>query len=95
MALQAAGLTLKSSKIAFGPKSNEYLAHVISAEGITVGKDRITAIQSYRSPPALKIFAQYSDRCGEFCPEFHSRLCRGHHAFSGVNSRRVHHYIPY
>ena len=51
VALQAAGLTLKPSKLAFGPKSVVYLGHVISAEGVSIGKDRIKAIQKIYQPP--------------------------------------------
>ena len=54
-ALQAAGLTLKPSKVAFGPKLVAYLGHVISAEGIVaVGKDRIKAIQELPTPTCIK-----------------------------------------
>ena len=44
-ALQAAGLTLKPSKMPFGPNSVTYLGHVISAEGVSFGTDRIQVIQ--------------------------------------------------
>ena len=54
VALQAAGLTLKPSKLAFGPKSVVYLGHVISAEGVAVGKDRIKAIQELPTPTCIK-----------------------------------------
>ena len=50
VALQAAGLTLKPYKLAFGPKSVAYLCHVISAEGVAVGEDRIKAIQELPTP---------------------------------------------
>ena len=43
-ALQTAGLTLKPSKIHFGPKAVQYLGHVLSADGIRIGEDRIKAI---------------------------------------------------
>ena len=43
-ALQKAGLTLKPSKMQFGSKQVKYLGHVISAEGITIGNDRVKAI---------------------------------------------------
>ena len=39
--LQTAGLTLKPSKIHFGPKEVQYLGHVLSADGIRMGEDRI------------------------------------------------------
>ena len=42
-ALQAAGLTLKPSKLQFGSKQVKYLGHVISEHGITIGDDRIKA----------------------------------------------------
>ena len=53
-ALQAAGLTLKPSKLVFGPKSVACLGHVISAEGVAVGKDRIKAIQELPTPTCIK-----------------------------------------
>ena len=54
-ALQAAGLTLKPSKLAFGSKSVAYLGHDISAEeGVAVGKDRIKAIQELPTPACIK-----------------------------------------
>ena len=53
-ALQAAGLTLKPSMMSFGPKSVTYLGHVISAEGVSVGTDRIQAIQKLKTPKSLK-----------------------------------------
>ena len=41
LALQAAGLTLKPSKLQFGSKQVKYLGPVISEHGITIGDDRI------------------------------------------------------
>ena len=38
-AFQVAGLTLKQSKIHFGPKGVQYLGHVLSANGIRMGED--------------------------------------------------------
>ena len=43
-ALQTAGLTLQPSKIHFGPNNVQYLGHVLSADGIRMGEDRIKAI---------------------------------------------------
>ena len=54
VALQTAGLTLKPSKVSFGPKSIEYLGHIISADGISVGDDRIKAIQELPTPTSIK-----------------------------------------
>ena len=53
-ALQAAGLTLKSSKIHFGPKEVHYLGHVLSANGIRMGKDRVKAIIDLKTPTTTK-----------------------------------------
>ena len=56
VALQAAGLTLKPSKLAFGPKSAVYLGHVISAEGISIW----SKISKINQPPrASKIFVPF------------------------------------
>ena len=40
-ALQTAGLTLQPSKIHFGTKEVQYLGHVLSADSIRMGEDRI------------------------------------------------------
>lgn len=53
-ALQAAGLTLKPSKVQFGQKEIEYLGHVISAKGISVSTDRIQAITQLPTPTCIK-----------------------------------------
>ena len=53
-ALQTAGLTLQPSKIHFGPKEAQYLGHVLSADGICMGKDRIKAIIDLKTPTTIK-----------------------------------------
>ena len=53
-ALQAAGLTLKPSKIHFGPKEVYYLGHVLSANGIRMGEDRIKATIDLKTPTTTK-----------------------------------------
>ncbi|CAB1113485.1 unnamed protein product [Ectocarpus sp. CCAP 1310/34] len=53
-ALQAAGLTLKPSKIQFGQKEVDYLGHVISAKGISVSTDHIDAIRNLPTPTCIK-----------------------------------------
>ena len=50
LALQTAGLTLKPTKIHFGPKEVQYLGHVLSADGIRMGEDRIKAIVDLKTP---------------------------------------------
>ena len=55
-ALQTAGLTLKSSKIHFGPKKVQYLAHVLSASGIRMGEARIKAIIDFKTPTTIQEF---------------------------------------
>ena len=52
--LQAAGLTLKPSKIHFGPKEVHYLGHVLSASGIRMGGGRIKAIVELKTLTAIK-----------------------------------------
>ena len=49
-AIQAAGLTLKPSKLQFGSKQVKYLGHIISEHGITIGDDRIKAISDLPYP---------------------------------------------
>ena len=53
-ALQAAGLTLKPSKVQFGPKEVKYLGHILSADGIRLGDDRIKSILDLPTPTNIK-----------------------------------------
>ena len=53
-ALQTADLTLKPSKIYFRPKDVQYLRHVLSADGIRMGEDRIEAIIDLKTPTTVK-----------------------------------------
>ena len=53
-ALQTAGLTLKPAKIHFGPKEVQYLGHVLSADGIRMGEDRIKTIVDLKTPTTIK-----------------------------------------
>ena len=53
-ALQTADLTLKPSKIHFGPKEVQYLGYVLSADGICIGEDRIKAIIDLKTPTTIK-----------------------------------------
>ena len=53
-ALQAAGLTLKPSKISFGPKQLHYRGHVLSVNGIRMGEDRIKAITDLKTATTIQ-----------------------------------------
>ena len=53
-ALQAAGLTLKPSKIHFRPKGVHYFEHVLPVDGIRIGEDRIKAIVDLKTPTTTK-----------------------------------------
>ena len=53
-ALQAAGLTLKPSKIHFGSKEVHYLGYIFSANGIHMGEDQIKAIIDLKTPTTIK-----------------------------------------
>ena len=53
-ALQTAGLTLQPSKIHFGPKEVQYPGHVLSADGIRMGKERIKAVIDLKIPTTIK-----------------------------------------
>ena len=53
-ALQTAGLTLTPSRMHFGPKEVQYLGHVLSADGIRMGEDRINAIIDMKIPTTIK-----------------------------------------
>ena len=62
VALQAAGLTLKPSKVAVGRKSVVYLGHDVFAEQVAVGQDRIKAIQELPTPTCIKGLSERSGR---------------------------------
>ena len=53
-ALEAVGLTSKSSKIHFGPKGVPYLDHVLASDGICIGEDRIGAIVDFETPTTIE-----------------------------------------
>ena len=53
-ALQAADLTLKPSKIHFGPKEIQYLGYESSANGIRMGEDRNRVIIDLKTPTTIK-----------------------------------------
>ncbi|CAB1111841.1 unnamed protein product [Ectocarpus sp. CCAP 1310/34] len=53
-ALQTAGLTLKPSKVQFGPREVKYLGHILSADGIRLGEDRIKSILDLPTPTNIK-----------------------------------------
>ena len=53
-ALQAAGLTLKPSKVQFGPRKVKYLGHILTADGILIGDDRVKAIVDLPTPQTIK-----------------------------------------
>ena len=53
-ALQTADLTLKPSKVHFGPKEVQYFGHVVSANGIRMGEDRIKAIIDLKTTTTIK-----------------------------------------
>ena len=52
--LQTADLRLQPSKIHFGPKQVQYLGHVLSADGIRMGEDRIKALIDLKTPTTIK-----------------------------------------
>ena len=52
--VQAAGLTLKPSKVQFGPREVKYLGHVLTADGIRIGEDRIKAIVNLPTPETIE-----------------------------------------
>ena len=52
--LQTADLRLQPSKIHFGPKQVQYLGHVLSADGIRMGGDRIKAVIDLKTPTTIK-----------------------------------------
>ena len=53
-AILAAGLKLKPSKIHLGPTKVRYLGHVLSADSIRMGEDRIKAIIDLKTPTTIK-----------------------------------------
>ena len=53
-ALQAAGLTLKPTKLQLGQNEIEYIGHVISEKGISISADRIKTILALPEPVCIK-----------------------------------------
>ena len=49
-ALQAAGLTLKPLKVQFGPREVKYWGHILRADGIRIGEDRVKALVDLPTP---------------------------------------------
>jgi hypothetical protein len=47
-------LHLKRSKCSFGTTSVLYLGHVISAEGVAMGADKVTAVTAWPPPQSLQ-----------------------------------------
>ena len=54
IALQAAGLTLKSSNVQLGPREVKYPGHILTADGVWLGEDRIKAIVDLPTPTTIK-----------------------------------------
>jgi hypothetical protein len=52
--LQRAGFTLNSEKVVFGATEIKYLGHLLSAPGVKILPDRVTAIQRYPRPTNLR-----------------------------------------
>ena len=55
-----AGLTLKPSKVLFGPKEVKYLSYILSAHGIRIGDYRIKSIIDLPKPTNIKQFRSVS-----------------------------------
>ena len=53
-ALQAAGLTLKPSKVQFGPREVEYFGRILTVDGIRIGEDRVKAIVDLPTSKTIK-----------------------------------------
>ena len=53
-ALRTASLTLKPYKTHFRPKEVHYLGHVLSANDIRIGEDRIKVIVDFKTPTTIK-----------------------------------------
>ena len=53
-ASQAADLTLKPSKVRFGPREVKCLGHILTADGIRIGEDRAKAIVDLRTPKTIR-----------------------------------------
>ena len=53
-AIQAAGHTLKPSKVQFGLKKVKHVGHILAADGIRIGDDRTKAIIDLPQPTNIK-----------------------------------------
>ena len=71
--LQNAGFTLNPKKCTLAAREIKYLGHVLSASGIRVLPDRVTAIQQYPPPTNVKVLRRFINMVGfygRFIPEF-------------------------
>ena len=73
--LQNAWLALESSKSHFGSNKVNYLGHVISAKGITIGKYRMKAISESPDPKIIKELRSFLGTLN-FGRRFFFELCR-------------------
>ena len=88
--LQAAGLTLKPSKVQFGPKEVKYLGHILSSDGIRLGDDRIQAILDLPTPTNnIKELRSVSVGHGQLRTQVHSRSSNDHRPYGGSNEERI------
>jgi hypothetical protein len=62
--LQEAGFTLNPNKVTLGATEIKYLGHLISAWGIRVLPDRVTAIQRYPGPSNLRALWRFLGMVG-------------------------------
>jgi transposase InsO family protein len=89
--LQGAGFTLNPGKITLAACEIQYLGHLISAQGIRVLPDRITAIQNFPPPCNLRSVRRFVGMVGfyaRFIPDY-SRRAEPLHALKRKGAKFV------
>jgi len=79
--LQSAGFTLNIDKVTLAASQIKYLGHLLSARGVSVLPDRVTAIQGYPPPQNLRALRRFLGMVGfyaRFIPNFSHRAAPLH-----------------
>jgi hypothetical protein len=76
--LQGAGFTLNPEKVTLGAAEITYLGHRLSANGVKILPERISAIQQYPRPSNLRSLRRFTGMVGfyaRFIPDYFPQGC--------------------
>jgi hypothetical protein len=89
--LQGAGFTLNPDKVTLASREIKYLGYLLSAEGIKILPERVTAIQNYPRPQNLRAVRRFLGMVGfyaRFIPDY-SRVAEPLHALKRKGAKFV------